>query len=277
MFIKGKDITYSYDLFNADYAIRNVRLSIAKGEFVCILGCNGSGKSTLARHLNALLRLQYGELSVAAIDVTDEDDIWLLRRICAMVFQNPENQFVSSVVEEDIAFGLENYEVPREMIPQMVSEALQLVDMPGFEKANPHALSGGQKQRIALAGVLVLDPKIIIFDETTAMLDPPGRQEVLELANKLHGTGKTIIFITHYIEEAVSADTIILMHQGEIVSTGKPRDILTNIQLLSKAEMMPPMPVRVYYDLLESGIQLDSCPLTNEELAGMICKSQLKT
>ncbi|HBG43596.1 MAG TPA: energy-coupling factor transporter ATPase [Firmicutes bacterium] len=274
--IKGKDISYSYDFGNSAYALRNVDLSIAKGEFVYILGCNGSGKSTLVRHLNALLKLQHGALSVAGFDVANENDMWQLRRICGMVFQNPDNQFVSSVVEEDIAFGLENYEVPRTEIPAKVNAALQIVDMAGYEKRAPNSLSGGQKQRIALAGVFALDPEIIIFDEATAMLDPEGRREVLAMMRKLHDVGKTIIAITHYIEEAVHADSVILMHEGAAIASGKPQDILTDVQLLKQAEIMPPMPVRVYYDLLSLGIRLSSCPLTDEELAEKVCALRSK-
>lgn len=272
MAVKGKNISYSYDFRNTSYALRNVDLSIHKGEFVYILGCNGSGKSTLVRHLNALLQLQYGELSVAGFDVSNENDKWQLRRICGMVFQNPDNQFVSSVVEEDIAFGLENYEVPRKEIPGKVNAALRLVAMEGYEKRTSNSLSGGQKQRIALAGVLALDPDIIIFDEATAMLDPAGRQEVLAMMRKLHRAGKTIIAITHFVEEAVHADNVILMHQGAVIASGKPQDILTDMQLLSKAELRPPLPVRVYYDLLALGIRISNCPLTDEELAEKICE-----
>ena len=272
MVVNGKNISYSYDCNDTSYALRNVDLSIEQGEFVCILGCNGSGKSTLVRHLNALLQLQHGELTIAGIDVSNENDIWRLRRICGMVFQNPDNQFVSSVVEEDIAFGLENYEVPREEIPEKVNSALLLVDMEGYDKRAPNSLSGGQKQRIALAGGLALEPDIIIFDEVTAMLDPDGKQEVLEMMRKLHKAGKTIIAITHYVEEAVHADSVILMHEGKMIASGKTRDILTDVQLLKIAEIMPPMAVRVYYDLLDAGVKLKECPITNEELAEKICK-----
>ncbi len=272
MIVNGKSITYSYEFSDTDHALQNVDLSIDKGEFVCILGCNGSGKTTLVRHLNALLQLQYGELTVADFDVTNENDIWKLRRICGMVFQNPDNQFVSPVVEEDIAFGLENYEVPEKEIPEKVNEALQLVNMEGYEKRALSSLSGGQKQLIALAGVLALEPDIIIFDEATAMLDPGGRREVIEMMRKLKRAGKTVIVITHYVEETVSADNVILMHKGTVVAYGKPQDILTDVQLLSRAEIIPPMPVIVYYDLLATGIRLNNCPLTNEELAKKICE-----
>ena len=277
MIVEGKQICFSYDLGGTSFALQNVDLSIAQGEFVTILGCNGSGKSTLVKQINALLPLQQGDLTVAQIDVRNEQDVWLLRRICGMVFQNPDNQFVSSVVAEDIAFGLENYEVPRHEIPAQVKAALALVEMEGYEQRAPNTLSGGQKQRVALAGVLALEPEIIIFDEATAMLDPSGRQEVIKIMHKLHKAGKTIIAITHYVEEAVTADKIILMHQGRVLSCGKPQAILTNLELMEAAELMVPMPVRLYYDLQQAGVHLNRCPLTDEELVEEICQLRSKT
>ncbi|NLW55217.1 MAG: energy-coupling factor transporter ATPase [Firmicutes bacterium] len=277
MLVEGKNICFSYDFGGSSFALQDVDISIAKGEFVAILGCNGSGKSTLVKHFNALLQLQKGELRVAQIDVRNEQEIWLLRRLCGMVFQNPDNQFVSSVVEEDIAFGLENYEVPRDEIPERVQSALSLVEMSGYEKRAPNTLSGGQKQRVALAGVLALDPEIIIFDEATAMLDPGGRQEVVKIMQKLHRAGKTIIAITHYVEETVAADKIILMHRGRVLACGSPHTILTNLELMKEAEMIPPLPVRLYYDLREAGIYLNHCPLTKEELVAAICQLRSKT
>lgn len=274
--VDGKDICFSYDLGGTSFALQAVDIKIDQGEFVAILGCNGSGKSTLVKHLNALIQLQDGELSVAQIDVRNEKDLWLLRRICGMVFQNPDNQFVSSTVDEDIAFGLENYETPRHEIRDKVKSALELVEMSGYEKRAPNTLSGGQKQRIALAGVLALDPEIIIFDEATAMLDPGGRQEVINILHKLHRVGKTIIAITHYVEEAVTADKIILMNQGRVLSCGTPQDILTNLELMNEAGMRPPMTVRLFYDLQQSGVHLRRCPLTEEELVEEICQLRSK-
>ncbi len=272
MIVDGKDIQFSYDYNDNSFALHNVDISINKGEFTVILGCNGSGKSTLVKHLNALLQLQHGQLTIAQIDVSNEKEIWLLRRICGMVFQNPDNQFVSSSVDEDIAFGLENYEVPRDDIAKKVNSALELVDMTGYEKRAPNTLSGGQKQRVALAGVLALEPDIIIFDEATAMLDPDGRQDVMNIMHKLHTAGKTVIAITHYVEEAVLAEKIILMHQGRVLCCGSPENILTNPELMHEAGLMVPMPVRLYYDLLQAGIHLSRCPLTGEELAEEICQ-----
>lgn len=272
MIVDGKSISYSYDYSETSFVLKNIDISIEKGDFVTILGCNGSGKSTLVKHFNGLLALQHGELNVAQIDVRNEKDLWRLRRICGMVFQNPDNQFVSSIVNEDISFGLENYEVPRNEIQGKVSSALELVDMKGYEKRKTNTLSGGQKQRVALAGVLALDPDIIIFDEATAMLDPSGRQEVINIMDRLQRAGKTIIAITHYVEEAVAADKVILMDKGRILSSGKPKEILTNTKLMNEAGMMVPMTVRIYYDLLEAGIRLSNCPLTDEELVEEICQ-----
>lgn len=272
--VDGRHICFSYDFGDSSFALQDVDITIEQGEFVAILGCNGSGKSTLVKHFNALLRLQRGELTVAQIDVRNQEDVWLLRRLCGMVFQNPDNQFVSSTVDEDIAFGLENYEAPRHEIPERVQSALELVEMNGYEKRAPNTLSGGQKQRVALAGVLALAPEIIIFDEATSMLDPGGRQEVIKILHKLHRDGKTIIAITNYVEEAVNADKIILMAQGRILACGSPKTILTNLDLMNAAGMIPPLPVRLYYDLRRAGIHLSRCPLTDEELVEEICQLQ---
>ena len=274
--MEGENICYKYD-DGGSFALQDVALRIKEGEFVAILGGNGSGKSTMVKHLNALLRLQYGELRVAQINVRNEEEIWRLRRLCGMVFQNPDHQFVSAVVEEDIAFGLENYEVPRDEIPARVRSALAMVEMDGgYEKRALHTLSGGQKQRIALAGVLALEPEIIIFDEATAMLDPGGRQEVVTIMHKLHRAGKTIIAITHYVEEAVAADQIILLHRGRILACGRPRAILTDRDLMRAAELIPPLPVRLYYDLQQAGVHLNRCPLTEEELVEAVCQLRSK-
>lgn len=275
LLIEGKDISFSYD--GSSLALEDVTVNIEEGEFLVILGANGAGKSTLVKHFNALLQLQQGELRVAQIDLKDEKEIWRLRRLCGMVFQNPDNQFVSSVVEEDIAFGLENYEVPRDQIPARVRAALALVEMGGYERRALHTLSGGQKQRVALAGVLALDPEVIIFDEATAMLDPGGRQEVLAIMHKLHKAGKTIIAITHYVEEAVAADKVILMHEGKVLACGSPRTVLTDPDLMQAAGLLPPLPVRLYYDLRQAGIHLSRCPLTGEELVEAIWELKSKT
>lgn len=189
-----------------------------------------------------------------------------------MVFQNPDNQFVSSLVAEDISFGLENYGTPSDEIPQKVRRALELVGMEGFEMKSPHMLSGGQKQRIALAGVLAINPDIIVFDESTAMLDPESRREVMETIRRLHDEErKTIILITHYMEEAVCADRIYVMKDGKVLAQGTARQILTDAEILSQANLMPPMPARLYHDLKKAGVVLKHCPLTIDELVEELC------
>lgn len=275
MMIEAENIIFSYASDGKrKRALRGLSFHVHRGEYAVILGHNGCGKSTLLRHLNALLPLQSGELTVAGIDASDPAEIWKLRRRVGMVFQNPDNQFVSSIVGEDVAFGLENYQVPRDEIPERVSAALRAVGMEGFEKRAPHTLSGGQKQRAALAGVLALEPEILLFDEVTSMLDPEGRAEVLGAMRRLHEDGKTVVAVTHYIEEAVQADTVWLMHDGKMLAHGSPREMLTQPELLAQTGLEPPVPVRLYYDLLNAGFELPYCPLTNKEFAEELCRSQ---
>ena len=264
--IEGKNITFSYEYDGGAPVLNGVSIEVAEGELVAILGHNGCGKSTLVKHFDGLLPLQKGELTVAGMDVRERACLYELRRACGMVFQNPDNQFVSSVVEEDVAFGLENYLTPPEQIPGKVRAALKAVGMEGYEKHAPHRLSGGQKQRVALAGVLAMEPRILVFDEATAMLDPEGRRELLERIQTLHREGRTIVMISHYVEEAVFADRIYLIHNGEILASGTPREMLTDRELMARTGLIPPMPVRLYYDLLAEGVRLDHCPLTEQEL-----------
>ena len=278
MMIQAENIIFSYASDGKrKRALRGLSFHVHRDEYAVILGHNGCGKSTLLRHLNALLPLQSGELTVAGIDASDPAEIWKLRRRVGMVFQNPDNQFVSSIVGEDVAFGLENYQVPRDEIPERVSAALRAVGMEGFEKRAPHTLSGGQKQRAALAGVLALEPEILLFDEVTSMLDPEGRAEVLGAMRRLHEDGKTVVAVTHYIEEAVQADTVWLMHDGKMLAHGSPREMLTQPELLAQTGLEPPVPVRLYYDLLNAGLELPYCPLTNKEFAEELCRSQYGT
>ncbi|MDE6953290.1 MAG: energy-coupling factor transporter ATPase [Erysipelotrichales bacterium] len=269
----GKHISFQYDFhINKKPILNDISFEIKKGEFIVILGANGSGKSTLVKHFNAILPVQQGELSLFHIDVTNEEHIWKLRKMCGMVFQNPDNQFVSTIVEEDVAFGLRNYDIPEEEISKKVKNALSIVEMDGYQRRSPHTLSGGQKQRVAMAGILAMEPDIIIFDEATSMLDPRGREEVLTYLKKIHKLGKTIIMITHYVEEAVDADCVWLMKEGVILKKGSPYDILTDVHLLTQSKLMPPLNVQIYYDLLENGIQLSHIPLTNEQLVEELCQ-----
>jgi energy-coupling factor transport system ATP-binding protein len=270
--IECRDLSFSYES-EPEPALTDIDIEVSKGELVAVLGHNGCGKSTLIKHFNALLPLQTGSLRVAEIDISGDCDIWELRRKAGMVFQNPDNQFVSSVVEDDVAFGLENYLVPREKIAGIVEDALKNVDMTGFEKRATHTLSGGQKQRVALAGVLALDPDILIFDEATSMLDPEGRDEVMRIIGELRTKqGKTVIIVTHFIEECVHADRIIVMKEGRVVASGTPGEILPNRDVLKETGLVPPLPVRVYLDLRDKGIILPRCPLTEAELIEMLCQ-----
>ena len=256
-------------------ALSGVSLSIEAGSFIAVLGHNGSGKSTLAKLLNAILVPTEGTVTVKGMDTRSEENLLNVRRTVGMVFQNPDNQFVSTIVGEDVAFGLENYGVPENEIPARVAAALAAVDMAGYENRATHTLSGGQKQRVALAGVLALSPDILVFDEATAMLDPDGRQEVLRTIRRLHKEQhKTVVMITHYIEEAIGADRVYLIHNGKMIADGTAREMLTQPELLAAAGLTPPMPVQMYYDLKQAGIVLARCPLTLEELAEELCRSQ---
>lgn len=271
--IDAKNLTHSYEFEGSSCrSLDNLSMQVKKGEFVAILGHNGCGKSTLARHINALIKVQQGELIVAGLDAGNNVNVWNIRKNCGMVFQNPDNQFVSSIVEEDIAFGLRNFGFHRKEIPKRISEALKAVGMEGFEKRSPQLLSGGQKQRIAIAGVLAVNPDIMIFDEATAMLDPEGRREVLDVISRLHKQGKTIIMISHYIEEAISADRVILVHDGQVLGEGVPRDVFKDLELLARTGLNPPLAVQAYYDLKKDGIELPVCPLTNGELVEELCQ-----
>lgn len=268
----AENLMYSYEADSSgNCAVNNIELSIDKGQLVSILGSNGSGKTTLVRHFNALLPVQRGRLTVAGINAADKNSILAVREKCSMVFQNPDNQFISSLIEEDIAFGARNFGVDESEIPERVSTALAAVGMSGYEKHSPHLLSGGQKQRIAIAGVLAIRPDIIVFDESTSMLDPEGRAEVLSIIKKLHSQGHTVIMISHCVEEAVFSDVVVIMRDGKIIAQGAPRHILTDAELLESAGLELPLPVKIYYDIAKRGINLSKCPLTNKELVEELC------
>jgi len=271
--IRAEKLIHSYAFEGSTQrSLDELSLSVEPGEFLAILGHNGCGKSTLARHINALLEVQSGELTVASLDARQRMNVWKIREKVGMVFQNPDNQFVSSVIEEDLAFGPRNFGVPENEIPERIRAALAAVGMGGFEKHSPHLLSGGQKQRVAIAGVLAVNPDIMIFDEVTAMLDPEGRRDVLDTIARLHGSGKTIIMISHYIEEAVNADRVALIHDGKLLAAGTPREMLTDLDLLRRTGLTAPVPVRLYHDLKARGRELPFCPLTERELVDALCR-----
>ena len=248
------------------FALNGVDLSIREGEFVVILGHNGSGKSTFARLVNALNTPTSGRLEVAGMDTAKEENQLAIRETAGMVFQNPDNQLVATVVDEEVAFGPENLGVPREEILERVQQSLEMVGMEQYQKRAPHMLSGGQKQRIAIASTLAMHPKMIIFDEATAMLDPKGRSDILEIIHQLNAQGMTILLITHFMEEAVDADQVVVMSNGFVLKKGTPREIFFDEELLQKAELLPPFAAQLYMDLKKRGIDLNPA-LTREELA----------
>ena len=271
--LRINDVSYAYQTEQGNItAVDNVSLSVNKGEFVCILGHNGSGKSTLAKLMNALLLPDSGSVIVDGVNTKEEPELWKVRQHAGMVFQNPDNQIVSSIVEEDVAFGPENLGMPREKIIEVVHKALKAVDMLGYEKRSPAMLSGGQKQRIAIAGILAMLPDIIICDEPTAMLDPKGRLEVLAAIHTLNKKlNKTIILITHYMDETVDADRIFIMNGGKITAQGKPEDVFVQKQIIEDAGLSLPVSTKLYFDLKEMGIELKNCPVTKEGLVEELC------
>ncbi len=278
--VKTKGLSFDYirrdEEGNVDgivNALQNVNLSIEQGDFVAVLGHNGSGKSTFAKHLNSLLIPTEGCVWVDGMDTTDEDKLWDVRQTAGMVFQNPDNQIIGSIVEEDVGFGPENMGVPTEEIWKRVEAALKAVGMYEFRTASPNRLSGGQKQRVAIAGIVAMKPKCIVLDEPTAMLDPNGRKEVIRT---LHGLNKqenvTVILITHYMDEVVDADRVIVMDGGKVVMDGTPREIFSRVEKLKELRLDVPQVTQVAYELKKNGIPGMDGVLTIEELVNAICQ-----
>lgn len=254
-------------------AVSGINLSIVKGEFLVILGRNGSGKSTLARLMNALLLPAAGTVYVNGIDTADEKLIWEIRRSTGMVFQNPDNQIVGTIVEEDVAFGPENLGVPSEKIRQRVDEALATVGMSEYSKHAPHLLSGGQKQRVAIAGILAMKPQCIVLDEATAMLDPIGRKEVMKVLKKLNkDEGITIILITHHMDEAASADRVAVMDKGRIVMLGTPGEVFSNVEKVKSMGLDVPQVTELIYELNRKGFKLPQDILSVDEAYDCLLK-----
>lgn len=254
-------------------AINDVNLQITEGEFIAILGHNGSGKSTMAKHMNALLIPTDGKMLVNKMDTSDMNNLWNIRETAGMVFQNPDNQLVATIVEEDVAFGPENLGVAPEEIRKRVDEALERVGMSEYKKHAPHLLSGGQKQRIAIAGILAMQPKCIIFDELTAMLDPSGRKEVLDTIIDLNRNyGITVILITHYMDEAAKADRIVVMDKGKLILDGKPRDVFSNVEKMKNIGLDVPQVTELSYELQKVGINIDTRILDVNEMVNAICQ-----
>lgn len=271
--IEIKDLYYSYEQKTEQWALHNINLQIAEGEFLCILGANGSGKSTLAKHANAILKPTKGTVTVDGMDTSLDDKLWKIREKVGMVFQNPDNQIVASVVEEDVAFGLENLGLPSVEIEKRVDWALNLVGMENYRDRGPHFLSGGQKQRVCIASVMAMKPACLVLDEPTAMLDPKGRQEVLEIISELNRKEKiTVILITHHMEEALLAHRVVVMKQGKVVAEGKPTQVFAQTHIIEAAGLELPLIMELSNALRTKGLQINKETMTYLELADELCR-----
>ena len=278
--IRASKLGFDYYKFDDDgdgdqasRAVDDVNLDIQAGQFIAVLGHNGSGKSTLAKHINALLVPTEGTLWMDQMDTAAADNLWKIRQEAGMVFQNPDNQIIGSVVEEDVGFGPENIGVPTDEIWRRVDASLKAVDMVAYRQHSPNKLSGGQKQRVAIAGVMAMKPKCIVLDEPTAMLDPSGRKEVLKAVRELNKKeGVTVILITHYMEEVVFADHVFVMDSGHIVLEGTPREIFSQVDILKQYGLDVPQVTLLAYELKKSGVELPDGILTIEELVDALCR-----
>ena len=276
-YISVQNVTFQYESQNEsgtvikDPVLNDISFDIKKGEFVAILGHNGSGKSTVAKHLNAMLLPASGKVFIDGLDTSDEKVTYDIRRKVGLVLQNPDNQLVASIVEEDVAFGPENLGVPSDEIRKRVDDALKAVDMYDCRLNAPHKLSGGQKQRVAIAGIIAMKPDCIVLDEPTAMLDPKGRQEVLDTILKLNReNGITIVMITHYMEEAVLADKVYVVDNGRMLTSGTPREVFSQVELLKKHRLDVPQATELCHKLRACGVEIKELPLTEEECTSML-------
>ncbi len=273
--IKLENVSFSYPMSEGEEhkAVNGVSLDIEEGSFVALVGHNGSGKSTLAKLLNGLLVPTSGRVSVYGADTADDKKIYEVRSSVGMVFQNPDNQMIATNVEDDIAFGPENLGVPREEIISRVDWALEKVGMSEFRNATPFKMSGGQKQRLAIAGVLAIKPRVMVLDESTAMLDPKGRDEVMSVIKQLNREEKmTVVHITHYMDEALEADRLIVMNEGKIVLDGKPSDVFAEHELLTKIKLGVPCVTQLAVTLAKAGIKVDPRTIDEEVLIDSLCK-----
>ena len=270
--ISVKDVTFTYEEAT-EPALTGVTLEVMEGEFLAVLGHNGSGKSTLAKLLNALYIPTEGKVTVCGYDTADDDHLWDIRQQAGMIFQNPDNQIVATVVREDVAFGLENLAVPHDEMVERIDEALRAVRMTEKAEAAPHMLSGGQKQRVAIAGILAMQPRVIIADEATAMLDPSGRKEVLSTIRRLNREkGITVVWITHYMEEAAQADRVMVMNHGQAVLTGHPREVFEQTAQLRDMHLDVPHMTDLAQELRRDGMPLPEGILTVDEMTEEVCK-----
>ncbi len=274
--IRAVELTHYYDdgpEGELEYSLQGINITVKEGEFVVVLGHNGSGKSTFAKHMNALLLPTGGKIYIDSIDATDPENTWEVRKRAGMVFQNPDNQMVATVVEEDVAFGPENLGVESKEIRRRVDQSLKEVNMFEYRKHAPHLLSGGQKQRVAIAGIIAMRPKIIILDEPTAMLDPSGREEVMKTIRQLNKEYNiTIVHITHFMEEAVQGDRIVVMEEGKIIIDDTPRNVFKNVELLKSIGLDVPQVTELAHELIKEGVPLNEGILNIEEMVEAICQ-----
>lgn len=274
--IECENVVYEYhneSKEESSIAVNGVSIDIKKGEFLVILGKNGSGKSTLAKHFNALLVPTNGKVVVDGLDTSNPENVWNVRHSAGMVFQNPDNQLVATIVEEDVAFGPENLGVEPSEIRKRVDSSLKKVGMYDYRRHAPHLLSGGQKQRVAIAGILAMQPECIIFDESTAMLDPSGRQEVMKTIKDLNkNSHMTIVLITHFMEEAVDADRIVVIDKGKIIKLGTPREVFSNVEVMKNIGLDVPQMTELSYELNKAGISMKKDILTIDEMVNELCR-----
>ena len=275
-FIEAKRISFSYPAYDAalpELVLDDVSISVAEGEFLAVLGHNGSGKSTLAKHFNAILLPTEGSVTVGGVDTADEEKLYDIRSKVGMVFQNPDNQIVATVVEEDVAFALENLGVPPEEIRERVDDALKKVGMYEYRLHAPDQLSGGQKQRVAIAGIIAMQPKCIVLDEPTAMLDPKGRREVMDTIKQLNSElGITVVLITHYMDEAAECERVVVIDDGKLLLDGKPEEVFSEVELLKERGLDVPQVTELCYELKKAGYDIQGTVLTEEDCAGAIEK-----
>lgn len=275
-FIEVKNVDFAYDYSDGDNEVilKDFSLSIKQGSFVAILGHNGSGKSTLAKLFNGLNLPDKGEVLIDGVSTSNEEKMFEIRNKVGLVFQNPDNQIVSTIVEEDVAFGPENLGLPREEIRKRVDESLEAVGMSEYIKHEPHRLSGGQKQRVAIAGIIAMQPDCIVFDEPTAMLDPRGRKDVMNIITKLNKEmGKTVVLITHYMDEAAKADRVVVIDSGKIIADGNPSDVFNEVELLKSVGLDVPQPTELIYKLKKAGVAFSEKVLHSDECIEAISKA----
>ncbi|WP_242369391.1 energy-coupling factor transporter ATPase [Adlercreutzia muris] len=273
VFVDFRDAGFTYD--GERFVFRHLDLTVPQGQFLCLLGGNGSGKSTLAKHVNALLLPDEGEVRVFGCDTRDDEQTYFIRSNAGLVFQNPDDQIVASLIENDVAFGPENLGVPNPELRERVTRALAEVGLMGFEEHETHALSGGQKQRVAIAGVLAMDPAILILDEATAMLDPRGCAGLMRVVRELHAAGMTVVMITHYMEEAAAAERVVVLDGGAVVLDGAPAEVLTRADELRTLSLEVPFACRLSLDLQARGVPVRTC-VSDDELKEELCALRSK-